>query len=152
MPTGDFTASAWVNLTSTTAWQNVMEMLDPIGTGWELDLEPGGQLTLWTNGLLRFTTTAAVPLNTWIYLTLRRQSSTWQVFINGVAQPQTATDGTVFAFGSCPFYIGVDADTGCTGALNGYLYGRVDEVRVYSRALSETEIQADMNTPVGGAP
>jgi hypothetical protein len=152
MPTGDFTASVWVNLTSTTAWQNVMEMLDPTGNGWELDLEPAGRLTLWSNGILRFTTTAAVPLNSWTYLTLRRQGSTWQAFINGVAQPQTGTDGTVFAFGSCPFHIGVDADIGCTGALNGYLQGRADEVRVYSRALSDTEIQLDMNTPVGGEP
>jgi hypothetical protein len=144
MPTGDFTASVWVNLTSTAAWQNVMEMLTPASTGWELDLEPGGQLTLWTNNVLRFTTTATVPVNTWTYLTLRRQGSTWQLFINGVPQPQTATDGTVFAFGTCPFYIGVDADVGCTGALNGYLQGRVDEVRVYSRALTQSEIQADM--------
>jgi hypothetical protein len=152
MPTGDFTASVWVNLASTTAWQNVMEMLGPSSSGWELDLEPGGQLTLWTNGLLRFTTTATVPPNTWTYLTLRRQGSTWQAFINGVTQPQTGTDGTVFAFGSCPFHIGVDADIGCTGALNGYLQGRVDEVRVYSRVLSDTEIQLDMNTPVDGEP
>jgi hypothetical protein len=144
MPTGDFTASVWVNLTSTAAWQNVMEMLTPASTGWELDLEPGGQLTLWTNNILRFTTTATVPVNTWTYLTLRRQGSTWQLFINGVPQPQTATDSTVFAFGTCPFYIGVDADVGCTGALNGYLQGRVDEVRVYSRALTQAEIQADM--------
>jgi Concanavalin A-like lectin/glucanases superfamily len=72
MPTADFTASVWVNLTSVASFQNVMEMLDPTSQGWELDLEPGGQLTLWTNSVPRFTTTASVPLNTWTYLTLRR--------------------------------------------------------------------------------
>src|SRR2546429_3013041 len=30
--------------------------------------------------------------------------------------------------------------------------GRIDEVRIYNRALSAAEIQADMNTPVGGTP
>jgi len=30
--------------------------------------------------------------------------------------------------------------------------GRVDEVRIYNRALSVAEIQADMNAPVGGTP
>ncbi|MBI3852514.1 MAG: hypothetical protein HY298_19830, partial [Verrucomicrobia bacterium] len=33
-----------------------------------------------------------------------------------------------------------------------YFAGRIDEVRVYNRALSVTEIQADMNTPVGENP
>jgi len=31
-----------------------------------------------------------------------------------------------------------------------YFNGLIDEVRVYSRALAQSEIQADMNTPVGG--
>jgi hypothetical protein len=33
-----------------------------------------------------------------------------------------------------------------------YFAGLVDEVRIYSRSLSQTEIQTDMNTPVGGGP
>ena len=145
MPTGDFTAAAWVNLGSTAVFQTVLEMLDPGSLGWELDVEAGGRLTVWTDGVQRLVTAATVPVNTWTYLTLRRQGATWTVFINGVAQPETGTDGTVFAFGTCPFSIGVDADSGCTGLLNGYLQGRVDEVRVYNRALSDAEIQADMS-------
>src|SRR5204863_7545504 len=31
-----------------------------------------------------------------------------------------------------------------------YFSGLIDEVRVYSRALSAAEVQTDMNTPVGG--
>ena len=31
-----------------------------------------------------------------------------------------------------------------------YFNGRIDEVRIYNRALSATEIQTDMNTPIGG--
>jgi hypothetical protein len=30
-----------------------------------------------------------------------------------------------------------------------FFQGRIDEVRIYNRALSQTEIQTDMNTPVG---
>jgi Concanavalin A-like lectin/glucanases superfamily len=29
-----------------------------------------------------------------------------------------------------------------------YFQGRIDEVRVYNRALTQAEIQQDMNTPV----
>jgi hypothetical protein len=31
-----------------------------------------------------------------------------------------------------------------------YFAGRIDEVRIYNRALSASQIQADMTTPVGG--
>ena len=33
-----------------------------------------------------------------------------------------------------------------------YFAGRIDDVRIYNRALSASEIQTDMNTPVGGTP
>ena len=49
---------------------------------------------------------------------------------------------------ACLFFIGVDADAGCTGSLNGFLQGRLDEVRVYNRSLTDAEIQADMGAPV----
>lgn len=45
--------------------------------------------------------------------------------------------------------IGADADSGCTGTLNGYLGGTVDEVRIYNRALSSVEIQGPMNSALG---
>src|SRR6185503_7867734 len=33
-----------------------------------------------------------------------------------------------------------------------YFNGIIDEVRIYNRALSQAEIQSDMNTPIGGTP
>ena len=34
-----------------------------------------------------------------------------------------------------------------------YFQGQIDEVRIYGKALTQAQIQADMNTPVGtGAP
>jgi Concanavalin A-like lectin/glucanases superfamily len=144
----NFTVSAWVFLTQNTAFQTLVEALDPASLGWELDLDVGGRIALWTNGVPRFTTAAAVPLNAWTYVTLKRTGATWEVFLNAVKQPETGTDSTVFNFGSCPDYIGVDADIGCTGALNGFLQGRIDGVRIYNRALSVGEIQADMTTVV----
>ena len=144
----DFTASSWVFLTRNTEFQTLVEALDPASLGWELDLDVGGRIALWTNGLPRFTTAAAVPLNAWTYVTLRRTGATWEVFVNAVKLPETGTDSTVFNFGNCPVYIGVDADIGCTGALNGFLQGRLDDVRVYNRSLTQSEIQADMTTRV----
>jgi hypothetical protein len=62
------------------------------------------------------------------------------------------------------FYIGgtlVGTATGTHGTTNNLLrFGRwstnsefwnglIDEVRIYSRALSQAELQIDMNTPIG---
>jgi Concanavalin A-like lectin/glucanases superfamily len=38
---------------------------------------------------------------------------------------------------------------GRPGSSSFNLDGRIDDVRIYNRALTQTEIQADMNTPVG---
>ena len=46
---------------------------------------------------------------------------------------------------SGPLSIGGDT------AYGEYFNGRIDEVRVYDRALSTAEIQTDMITPIGGA-
>ena len=37
------------------------------------------------------------------------------------------------------------------GGGNFEFNGRIDDVRIYSRALTAAEIQADMNTPLGSA-
>src|SRR4030095_8471368 len=134
------------------SFQTLREALYPASLGWELDLDVGGRIALCTNGVPLFTTAAAVPLNAWTYVTLKRTGATWEVFLNAVKQPETGTDGTVFNFGSCPVYIGVDADIGCTSALNGFLQGRIDDVRIYNRALSAGESPFDMANPVGGTP
>ncbi len=141
LPTGDFTASAWVNPTSTSEFQAVMEMLDPASRGWELAIEPSGRVAVWSNGRRRIRTLATLPVNAWTHLAIRRAGATWTLFIDGAPQAQAGTDGTVFSFGSCPFSIGVDADSGCTGSLNGYFRGRIDEVLVHAAALTNGDIQ-----------
>src|SRR5213079_1596625 len=61
-----------------------------------------------------------------------------QVTSQAQATPLRTTTGTL--------EIGADSYTGENFA------GRIDEVRIYNRALTAAEIQADMNTGVGSAP
>src|SRR2546430_9039414 len=84
-------------------------------------------------------------LNTWTHLAGTFDGATMRLYVNGVevaSQAQTAaltaTAGTL--------QIGADSYTGENFA------GRIDEVRIYNRALTAAEIQADMNTGVGSAP
>ena len=59
----------------------------------------------------------------------------------GVQVSSSVVSGGITASGN-PLQIGGDSIYG------QYFQGTIDEVRVYNRALSQTEIQADMNVPV----
>jgi hypothetical protein len=152
LPTGDFTVEAWVFLEQSAAFQTILEALDGFGgPELEFDIVTGASLQVWSNGAQRLTTSASLPVGAWTHVALTRSGSTLRAYINGTAVNPTGSDGAGLSFGSCPLLIGVDADSECTGTLNGFLRGRVDDVRIHNRSLTPSEIQTDMNTPVGSS-
>src|SRR5262249_22465268 len=74
-------------------------------------------------------------------------AQTMDVYLNGVLDNGVLV-GTVTSTqqnSTLPVVVGKRS------GLSGFEFnGRIDEVRIYNRALSPTEIQSDMNTPVGG--
>ena len=83
-----------------------------------------------------------LPLNAWSHLAATFDGSTVRLFVNGVQA------------GSLPFSGSMAASTGPlrlggNGVWGEWFAGLIDEVRVYNRALSASEIQQDMQTPVG---
>jgi len=149
-PTGDFSWLVWARPTSLAGWRGLLEIQTAASTGIELALDEG-RPQVWSSGQLRLTAGGALPVNTWSHVALTRAGSTLTAYVNGVAVG-TSTETAAFNWGSCPFLIGVDADSGCTGSLNGHFPGQLDEVRVYGRALSAAEIQAAMNSPLVSIP
>ena len=84
-----------------------------------------------------------VPVNTWTHLAATYDAVTGQsLYVNGVQVANTATTGNMIT-SIGPLRIGGNSIFG------EYYVGTIDDVRVYNRALNQTEIQADMNTPVG---
>ena len=55
--------------------------------------------------------------------------------------------GTTASFGAIPTSTGA-LRIGGNQAYGDFFSGLIDEVRVYNRALSQAELQADMATPV----
>ena len=88
---------------------------------------------------------ATLAANTWSHLAATYDGVTLRLYVNGTevaSRPQTgsiATSNGALTIGGDPLY-------------GQFFAGRIDEVRIYNRALSAAEIQTDMNTPVGNPP
>ena len=77
----------------------------------------------------------------WIHLAGTYDGSMLRLYRNGVEVARQAQSGPI-ATSSGVLRIGGNSLWG------EYFMGRIDEVRIYKRALSPSEIQDDMNTPV----
>ena len=73
--------------------------------------------------------TAALPANTWTHLAVTYDRATLRLYVNGVQVASAAATGNI-ATSTNPLQIGGDSLYG------QYFSGRIDEVRVYNRALS----------------
>lgn len=144
-PTGEMTWVAWVFPNVISGWRAVLEIQTSNSTGIELVLN-AGKPEVWSNGAKRYTATAALPVNVWTHLALVRLASTVTLYQNGVALG-TWIDTSMFSWGTCPGLIGVDSDSGCSSALNGWFQGIIDSVEVHSVAKTTAQIQFIMNQP-----
>ncbi len=85
--------------------------------------------------------TAALPANTWSYLTETYDGATLRLYVNGTQVASTAHTGSI-STSTNPLQIGGDSLYG------QYFAGMIDEVRVYNTALTATQIQTDQATPI----
>jgi hypothetical protein len=85
--------------------------------------------------------TSPLTANTWAHLAASYDGATMRLYVNGVQVASRAQTGAI-ATSTNPLQIGGDSIYG------QYFAGRIDEVRIYNRALSAAQIQNDMNTPL----
>ena len=91
----------------------------------------------------------ALQANTWYHVTgvYNAASSELHVYLNGQLDDGTLL-GTVTTTQQNST---ANVNIGRRPGISGHNFnGRIDDVRIYNRALTQTEIQADMNTPVAG--
>ena len=147
--TTGMTFEAWVNPLTATGWRTVLMKESSNGLAYSLysrgsSDQPYGFVHIATIDQSA-TATPAVPVNTWTHLAATYDGAVIRLYVNGVARATTNIAGSVAATAS-PLRIGGNAVWG------EYFNGMIDEVRVYNRALSVTEIQTDMSTPLDGGP
>jgi hypothetical protein len=84
--------------------------------------------------------TQLLPLNTWRHVAATFDGASLQLFVNGASVASTARSGPLTTSAE-NLLIGADH-------YGEYFQGVLDEIRIYNRALSLPELQADMNNPV----
>ena len=84
---------------------------------------------------------STLPLNTWTHLATTYDGVTQKFYVNGVLVSSRAQTGAIQA-STGALRIGGDSIWG------EYFKGMIDDVRIYNRAASISEIQADLLSPV----
>jgi concanavalin A-like lectin/glucanase superfamily protein len=84
---------------------------------------------------------AALPVGTWVHLATTYNGSNLRLYVNG-SQVASINRTGALATSGFPLQIGGDSFYGQR------FTGTIDEVRIYKRALTQAEIQADMAAPL----
>src|SRR5882724_9543448 len=98
----------------------------------------------WTGGNQNTAAPTALALNAWTHLAATFDGATVRLYVNGV---QVASQAQTSALAPTTGTLQIGGDS-----YGEFFAGRIDEVRIYNRALSAAEIQTDMNTAVGTPP
>lgn len=142
--TTGMTLEAWVRPTVSTAWRTVILKERPGQLTYALysstdTNRPSGHVFIGGDREVRGS--SQLPVNTWTHLATTYNGSAIVIYVNGVVAGTAARTGLISTSNN-PLRIGGNA------VWNEYYQGRIDEVRVYNRSLTQAEIQADMNTPI----
>lgn len=142
--TDRMTLEAWVRPSTTGAWHTVLLKEGPSGLSYGLyssDESGRPSAYLRIGGDVGATGPTTVPVNTWSHLALTYDGTALRLYVNGVLAATRSVTGSA-STSSNPLRVGGNVVWG------EYFAGLIDEVRVYDRALTPAEIQADMETPV----
>ena len=137
---GGWTAALWVRRTGDNTTAALFGPSDVVSGLTAIKLEQ--DKTTNKVGVTRFGTADywfeyVAPLNSWVHLTFVGDASSTKLYVNG------AREGEVSQSIDLPLhYIGVLYNSATVLRLSDYLQADLDEVRIYDRALSATQIDA----------
>ncbi len=139
LPSTDFTVAVWAFLDTNT--DEVLIMLPNITGGNEFLMHASSSaFGITTNELVTTYGSVPIPQGKWTHIVARRSGSSVTSYINAV-QDLSYSDAAALET-NCRLYFGVDVDAGsCTSGLSNFLDGKLDDIRIYDRALSIAEIK-----------
>jgi hypothetical protein len=144
LPTG-MTVMAWVRPTSLQGWTTVVLKERPSGLAYALyasdnsSRPPAAYVNVGAD--TASAGAASLPLFTWSHLAGTYDGVRLKLYVDGTLVASRPLAGPIAASGD-PLRIGGNAVWG------EFFRGRIDEVRIYGRALDQAEILRDMGLPV----
>jgi hypothetical protein len=142
--TSAMTLEAWVNPNTITGWRTVMLKEQPTGLVYGIYANTDTNRPsahAYTSSEFDTRGTAQVALNTWTHVAATYDGATLRFYVNGTQVSSKALTGSMITSTS-PLHIGGN------GVWGEWFKGLIDEVRIYRRALSASEIATDMTTPI----
>jgi hypothetical protein len=139
------TLEAWVNPAGITGWHTVMLKEGAGNMAYELYANnpdvarPAAYFTTSGGAIRGITGTAALQPNVWTHLATTYDGANMRLYVNGTLVRTVARAGAILSTDG-PLRIGGNEVWG-----GEWFAGLIDEVRIYNRALSASDIQADMN-------
>jgi glucose/arabinose dehydrogenase/PKD repeat protein len=151
--TGSMTLSAWINISA-----NPSDDAAIVGklksAGWQLKTSPDtgprtAAIQISSNGsnsIQRYSATV-LTTNTWYHIAgvYDAAARTLNIYVNGVLDNGVLSGTVPAAQTDANFNVNIGQRTGLPGTFN--FRGRLDEVHIFNRALSASEIQNDMKVP-----
>jgi hypothetical protein len=136
---GSFTIVVSIN--STTTSSRILQQRDAQGFNGQymLDILDNGSIkfnTYYYGFKWNVTSSSALNDGSWHHLAFVQKDNGGQMYLNGILEQTDNTGGKVNLTSSLKTYIGGDLRDN-----NSYYSGKVDDLRIYSRALSVSEIQ-----------
>lgn len=146
-----FTLEAWVNFSSIVPTGEQIALSKPRslnGTGYKIGLSNGQPLLGFNDGVgvnLAVISPSPLSAGSWHHIAGTYDGSNAKVYVDGILKKTTAISFSLLN-SSEPLFIGKEG----LPIQQGHFRGLIDEVRIWGRALSETEIQDQMNSILAG--
>lgn len=140
------TLEAWVYPTSVSNWRQAVLKERTGGLVYALYANMSASKPsahIWLGSDRSVLGSAKLLVSTWTHLAVTYDDTALKLYVNGAQVGSTVLTGAM-APGTGPLRFGGNSDWG-----SEFFKGRLDEIRVYDRALSPAEIAADRDTPVG---
>ncbi|HUI92323.1 MAG TPA: LamG-like jellyroll fold domain-containing protein [Chitinivibrionales bacterium] len=149
--TNQLSVSAWIKPEKGSMWYRIVGMSNSTQSEntWCLGMAMNGGIyfCVWnSNGQNNTNCSQLIPLNKWSHVAGTWDGTTLRAYLNGVLQPeQVAAYGPVLS-STGPLIIGRKPDN------TYYFQGAIDEVIIFNRALSQSEITGLYNFPPYSSP
>ena len=142
--TSGITLETWVNPSRLTGWRTAVLKEQSAGLAWSLYANTDTNRPsahVFTTAESEIRGSATLPLGAWSHLAMTYEGTTLRLYVNGTLVGTRAATGAL-ASTTQPLRFGGN------GVWSEWFEGSMDEIRIYGRALSAAEIQADMARPV----